>query len=346
MYFILNHQSLVTFLHKNGNKVKSCFVIYLHGMKYPITNAIHTLYYISRMKISLLLRQYIWLIDTIYRYGPISLADINAKWRKCYLSEGEDIARSTFNRHREAIQDMFGIDILCQRKGGNLYYVDNVKDIRGGIKKWMLDTISVGTIVNESKIMTSRILLENVPSGQEFLTLITQSMQNGHTLNMEYKQFDKDPRTVEVEPYCLKLYHQRWYMLARKIDREWLTIYALDRIQDLEETNNSFKMDKDFNAKEYFSDHFGVIKDQTPCEHVVLHASHTLANYYRTLPLHHTQKEVKTTDKYVEFTVDLCPTFDFRQEILSQMPSVEIIQPLWLREKIRETLEEALTSLR
>ncbi len=292
----------------------------------------------------MLFRQYIWLIDTIYRYGPISLADINKRWRRLDMSYGMDIARSTFNRHRDAIQDMFDIDIVCDRSGGYKYRVENESDLRhGGIKKWMLDTISVGSIVSESKHMKSRILLENVPSGQEFLTLISIAMQNCHTLVMEYQQFGKEPRVVEVEPYCLKLYHQRWYMLARKVDREWLIIYSLDRINSLEETETSFDIDPSFDAEEYFSPYYGVIKDDgTPMEHVVLHATPKLANYYRTLPLHHTQKEVVATDKYVEFTVDLCPTFDFRQEILSQLPSLEVISPQWLREEITKSLKEAL----
>lgn len=296
------------------------------------------------MQISTLLRQYIWLVDTIYREAPITFKDLAYRWERSYLNEGKSLFRSTFNRHREAVQDLFDLDISCKTIDGNyFYYIENDTDLRrNGIKKWMLDTISVGTIVNESKHLKSRIMLENVPSGQSFLTIISRAMQNGVTLKMVYQQFDKEPRTVEVEPYCLKLYHQRWYMLARKIDREWLIVYALDRIKQMEETSNTFELPKDFDVNEHFADNFGVLKDDTPKEHVVIRATRKLANYYRTLPLHHTQKEVCANDKYVEFTVDLCPTYDFRQEIFSQIPDIEIVSPEWLRVEMKKSLKEAL----
>lgn len=297
------------------------------------------------MKTSLLLRRYIWLIDTIYRYGPISLADINARWMRTYLSDGEPMARVTFHRDRESIQDLFDIDIKCEsREKGYGYYVENESDMkRNGIRKWMLDTITVGTIVTESQHLNKRIILENVPSGQEFLSVISRAMQNGNTLEMEYQQFGKDSRVVEVEPYCLKLYHQRWYMLARKIDREWLIVYALDRIRDLEETTNKYTIADDFDANEYFSSCFGVMKDDsTPVEHIVLRTTPRQANYLRTLPLHHSQKELKATDAYVDFSLDLSPTIDFRQEILSQMPNIEVLKPKALRDQIEATLEESI----
>ena len=77
------------------------------------------------MKIPSLFKEYIWLIETINRAGKISFADINKRWVREEESGGVEFSRSTFNRHRDAILDMFGVIIECERKGGYKYFIEN-----------------------------------------------------------------------------------------------------------------------------------------------------------------------------------------------------------------------------
>ena len=60
------------------------------------------------MTVPSLFREYIWLVNTIKRAGRISFAEIQKKWLETELSEGVELARSTFNRHKDAIEDIFG----------------------------------------------------------------------------------------------------------------------------------------------------------------------------------------------------------------------------------------------
>ena len=62
-----------------------------------------------------LFKEYIWLVNTIYQARKITLNDINQKWMKTEMSGGVELARSTFNRHKAAIEDIFGIYIECDR---------------------------------------------------------------------------------------------------------------------------------------------------------------------------------------------------------------------------------------
>lgn len=299
------------------------------------------------MKIPHLFRQYIWLIDTIYRHKALNLEEINERWMRTEMSGGTPLARTTFNRHRDAIQDMFDITIECDRRNSNRYYIEDASTINmKGVKKWMLDTISVGSIMTESMHMRDRILLENIPSGNGFLPTLTLAIKNEKKVILTYQKFGCEPYKIEVEPYCLKLYHQRWYVLAHLEKKGYLVIYSLDRILDIEETNEGFKRDKNFDAEEYFKPYYGVIVGEANVQKIVIRTDHVLANYYRTLPLHHTQKETATTDDYVEFTMHLSPSFDFRQEILSQGDSIEVIEPASLREQIASMLEKALKKYR
>lgn len=294
------------------------------------------------MKASELFHLYIWLIDTIYRYNHITLESLNEKWRRTSMSGGIAMSRSTFNRYRASIEEMFDLNIECDRHT-NCYYIDNSNRRNdGGIKKWMLDTISVGSMVSESKNMKDRILLEDVPSGQNHLTAITSAMQSQHTIEITYHKFNEQPKVREVEPYCLKLYHQRWYLLGHRTDKGYLNIFALDRITSVVDTDKRFKMDANFNAREYFRPYFGVMVGMEEPQKVVLRTSVQQANYYRTLPFHSSQRETLRTPDFVEFTLHISPSYDFRQELLAQGPNITVVEPESLRQQIIESLKKNL----
>ena len=116
-----------------------------------------------------------------------------------------------------------------------------------------------------------------------------------------------------------------------------MMIYALDRVKWLGLTEKSFRYPKDFNAEEFFEDCFGIIADQSiDVETVKIKVSAGQANYLRSLTLHQTQREIERNDEYSIFTVRLRPTFDFRQEILSQGCDIEVLEPKWFRDEMAE----------
>lgn len=117
------------------------------------------------MKSHNLFKQYTWLVSVLNRYKKLSLNEINHHWLKYDLSEGIPIARSTFNRHRDAILDIFGVIIECDKKDGFRYYIYNDEVLKeDSIQNWMLSTLHVNSILTESKSVHNRIVLENIPS--------------------------------------------------------------------------------------------------------------------------------------------------------------------------------------
>ena len=84
------------------------------------------------MKASKIYRQYIWLTDIIYRSGGITLQELNDYWIKTELSEGIPMTRMTFNRHRTAIEEIFDINIECNRKGGYIWLLQ---------KRWIISSL-------------------------------------------------------------------------------------------------------------------------------------------------------------------------------------------------------------
>lgn len=285
-----------------------------------------------------LFNRYIWLVDTIYRADGITFEEINEKWLRNSMSEGLDLPLKTFHNHRKAIEDMFDINIVCDKRGGYKYYIENADDMeKGGVRTWLLNTFAVNNLINESHHLKRRIVFEQIPSGQNFLTPVIEAMRDGMSIEIKYKSFwRQDEYTTEVEPYFVKVFKQRWYLIARNKIKDAIRIYALDRIHVLTQTGNAFVMPKDFSPEEYFYNSFGIIsQDNCPPEIVELKVYGTQKEYFRTLPLHHSQEEVENADGYSIFRYYLSPTYDFIQEILSHGCELEVLSPQHLRDEVR-----------
>ena len=281
--------------------------------------------------------RYVWLIDTINRHGHISRKELSDLWEDSPLNEtGEELYERTFHNHREAILDTFGIEIKCDRSLG--YYIANSDDLEGdGIRQWLLESLSMNNLLNESSDMRDRILFEKIPSSQKWLPVIVNAMRDKKTVEVTYQSFTRDePTTFTAHPYCLKLFKQRWYLMARSENYTDPWIYSLDRIRDIEELDTALDMPADFDAADYFSRYFGIItRADSPVELVRLKVDADQVNYFRSLPLHTSQQEIETTADYSVFQYRLVPTFDFRQEILSHGPAVEVLGPEELRDEIK-----------
>ena len=286
--------------------------------------------------------RYVWLIDTINRHGHIRKQDIDELWRISPLNEKKDreLPERTFHNHREAILDTFGIEIKCDRSLG--YYIANSDDLEAdGIKQWLMESLSMSNLLNESKDMRDRILFEKIPSSQRWLSTIVNTMRDGYAVEVTYQTFWQDePSTFTAHPYCLKLFKQRWYMLAKREDKEFPRIYALDeRMLGVVQTKKVLKVPAKFDAKEYFSNYFGIIVGNDCKPSIVeIKVAADQVKYIETLKLHESQTVIETTPEYSVFRYCLVPTFDFRQEILSHGPDMEVLSPEWFREEVKQDI--------
>ena len=288
-------------------------------------------------------RQYTWMVDTILRNERISFERIGHLWIVNDLNEGKPLSRTTFYRLRQSIIDMFGIRIECDKQ--HHYYISNPETLRdNSTQNWMLRTLTVSNILLDGLSIKNQLLLEDVPAGLEHLETIITAIKDHHKLQMGYQKFnDSEPYTTLIEPYCLKLFHQRWYLLGKSERKGYkLAIYALDRMTELTETDAPYELAADFDAETFFKNYFGVfIGEEIPAQRVVLRAYYNMPNLLRTLPLHHSQKEICKTDMYTDFEYYLAPTFDLRQAILKEGNELEVIEPLSLRNKIHDELVSA-----
>ena len=286
--------------------------------------------------------KYIWLIDTIYRAKAITLEDLSSKWRDYIGGNVDDkLHRATFNRWREAIALQFKLDIECNRSN-NKYYISNPEVIEEDkLKKWMLDTFATGNIINDNFSMSDRIIVPQIPSGKDFLGPIINAMKANHKILITFRKFgDKFTSTFTIEPYCLKLFEQRWYVLGRN-NRNEERIFGLDRILNVQELDEKFTLPVGFDASDYFRPFYGVMTEgDGNLESIIIRAYDNHKHYLYSLPIHESQTVIEDNDDYADFSLCVVPTFDFYLKLLSYGELIEVLQPETVRKGMIKYLEE------
>ena len=306
------------------------------------------------MKTTEKFKEYIWLVNTIYKARKITLAEINEKWVDTDMSGGVALARSTFNRHKDAIEDIFGIYIDCDRQNGYKYYIGNANVLREDtIQNWMLSTLSVNNVISESLSLQNRILLQSAPCEGDYLTMVIEAMKKSVRIEVEYRKYGTDvPNQLNFEPYCIKLFKQRWYILGHfhrdatgdKPESDYFGMFSFDRILTMRLTETRFQIDPDFDAQTYFDECYGVlVGDGTKPERIVIRAYGYERYYIRDLPIHKSQREIGQGEYFADFELFMRPTVDLSGHLLSRGNQVKVLSPQWLADELHDMhLEAAL----
>ena len=293
--------------------------------------------------------RYIWLLDTLLTSSPLTYDEISMLWEDCPAFEGP-IPLRTFHEHRKGIKEMFGVDIECDRSKGNVYYVKNPEVLdKNKLAKWLLRKYSIPKDFATFNWMKERILLEEIPLGHSFLDGIIEAMQQNVELQIDYQRYANEQeeehlQTFHMQPYALKVFNRRWYLLGYLKEREALRTIALDRILNMEVLKTSFELPADFDARKYFADVVGIyVNKDNPVTKIKIRAYGVQADYLRSTPLHKSQSEVRSKHgEFAEFTYRLCETQELINQLLAMGDKVEILEPETLRKKIKENLLASL----
>ncbi len=294
-------------------------------------------------------KKYIWLVDTIRSAGRITREEISRKWVSSRYNDNHEpgIPEASFHRYRRDVEELFDIEIACNRTTGEYYIADS--DINGKTKQWLLSQFAVSQSLDTSRELRDRILYEPIPEGTEYLTTFVNAMRDNRWVCVTHLRFDSkdEPHIFHLAPLCLKVFKQRWYVLGfiEETDgshvipeSEW-RIYALDRIKKVEPIDKTFSLPKDFDAKAYFSNYYGVFCGEKYKPQLIrARFSKDDAPYVRSLPLHHSQQEVEPCI----FEWFVAPTFDFIQQLRTHGADVEILAPESLRNAFIKEAQEVL----
>lgn len=289
-----------------------------------------------------LLARYIWLIDTIRRYGAITREKLNELWMQSPYSEGSPMPRRTFYNYRGAIEELFNINIECNPTTYE-YYIDSGDSHQASVTDWLLNSAAMSNVLSSVRDVSERIFLEDVPSARLYLSQVISALRERHPLHFTYRPYTRinPTRDVVIEPYFLKIFRQRWYVTGFNIRDNSIKTYALDRMADVSLGSDTFTMDPDFDPENFVRDSFGIVFTQGETHEVVIRANSRRAKYLRALPLHHSQRE-EIHDSFSDFHYRLRLTPDLVQELLSLGSEVKIMAPPELRAMVTNALRLAL----
>jgi predicted DNA-binding transcriptional regulator YafY len=199
---------------------------------------------------------------------------------------------------------------------------------------------SDGTITNPI------LQLEAVPdyTGTEHLKPLYKAIREQTPQIVYYQSYRATQASpIEVHPYLLKTYNGRWYLIARNEAKgSHLQNYALDRIKKLEDSKLIFRpTDVDFST--YFDSIIGVTipEKQSPIETVRLHIAAGRAPYVLTKALHSSQVTISNTADGLEIELQLIINQEFKTQLLSFGPDLQVLSPKSLRDSVHEKLKKA-----
>lgn len=292
-----------------------------------------------------LIDKYLWLIRTLVDAGPdgLSLQEISSRWEDRY---GSEYPRRSFNNHREAVADIFGIEIEC-RRSDNRYFIAEGSDTLDTDKtrSWLVDTFTVNKLLELGRQrLSGRVSVENIPSGRRHLAAVMEAMLSGNVLEIGYRKYKGGgEESLHVEPWAVKEYMKRWYLVGMCRERGAIRIYGLDRITALRKSEQTFTLIPSFDVDELFAESFGVyLADPEDVRTIVFRTDKVQARYLRDLPLHPSQIETGTDDEgRVTFAFRAGVNEALRMELLRLSDKIEVLSPKELRENLRETFERA-----
>ena len=292
-----------------------------------------------------LFNRYVWLVDTISRYGRITLKDLNAAWLRSDISEGKPLARRTFFHYRDAVEEMFDVNIQCDKSSFEYYIEDAGSESIARLRSWLVDSVSMSGTLSNARDISNRIMLENVPSAREHLPVVIDALKQNRRIRFSYKSYTRALPTdgIVLEPYFVKIFKQLWYVIGLNVKDGQVKTYSLDRMSNLNLLQDLFDMPENVNPSEFFKDCFGIITNQNSAKRIVLRVEPTQAKYFRALPLHSSQQE-EVHDNYSIFTYKMRITYDLKEELMSHGASIEVLEPQELKTLIRTELEQALNN--
>lgn len=290
-----------------------------------------------------LLQKYIWLVQTFIRAGEkgLTINEISDKWENRFDSP---YSRRTFNNHREAIEDVFGVHIGCNRST-NRYFIEHSYDVsdESAETAWLINTFTVNNMLSLGKErLSGRIAVEDIPSGHQHLTSVMEAMTENREITIEYQKYTKaTAEKFTLHPYAVKEYAKRWYIVAFCVERKAMRVYGLDRVIKLESTENTFSFPKSFDIDNLFATSFGIYLPEGNGRTITFRTNVTEARFLRDLPLHNSQTEISNDGTYVTFSLFICPDRNLIMEFCKYGSRIEVLSPEDVRNTVKEELEKA-----
>ncbi|MDR3705819.1 MAG: WYL domain-containing protein [Paludibacteraceae bacterium] len=252
------------------------------------------------------------------------------------------ISKRTFDRDKEDIASLFNIEIRYDHSERK-YIIDS--ELEPEANERIFEAFDTFNALNVTDRLSAYIHFEKRrPRGTEHLYGLLHAIKSKVRVVFTYLKYWEDSTTRRmVEPYALKEFKNRWYVLARDLKDAKIKSFALDRLSDLAISQTKFEWPAHFDINTYYRYYFGIIGSGSgKPEEVILSFEPFQGKYIKSLPLHESQQTLIDNDTELRVKLTVYPTYDFVQEILSHGESVKVLSPQRLIDEIKASLAKAL----
>jgi len=182
----------------------------------------------------------------------------------------------------------------------------------------------------------------NYLKGLHFITPIYNAIINEYVIEVQYKSFKIDDiQTFQIHPYFLKQFNNRWFMFGLNDFSKYIINLALDRIISINESAIKYTANDEIDFNEYFEDVVGVsLNTSSKVQKIVLAVANNIIPYIVTKPLHGSQKIKERQEQNTIVSLDLIPNYELESLLLSYGEGIEVIEPIELRKKITERINQ------
>lgn len=303
--------------------------------------------------ISYILR-FMSIIRNVRKKKYISLEELLEKVEQELIISGLEggISKRTLQRDLKEIRQKLDISILYSKTYQGYYIPDD--EHSGDMLEYLLEHINLLCALRIVGNVSDFMFIESRNArGVENLCPLVHAIKKRLIVEFDYQKFtDKESVHRVVEPYALKEFNGRWYLLSRELDQNTerlmpLKTWGLDRMVNLVVSSRKFvSIDREKLRKE-FQDCFGIYSNkECEVEEVVLSFDALGGCYAASRPLHETQEVLVDNEKEFRIRLRVRITWDFILELLSQTDNVTVISPLHLRERLIGIYQRALARYR
>ena len=295
-----------------------------------------------------------WLAGIIYNLGPIRKSKINDYWSRCRLNESNESVydQKMFYKDKAKIEEIFEVEI--KKNENDEYYVIRENILKDNFQRYIFERMAYSTYLLDNKLLRNHIAYEKTFGDDIFIEIIIEAIRKGRRIIFEYQKFGEEKSSIiKMEPHYLKQFNHRWYITGRveKIiepcsydlvgnkDIVYRT-YGTDRILDMDISDDLFLMSNNVNVDKFFKNCAGIYKDDTKLSHLVIKVKKLFVDYWRTAPIHHSQKETETSDDYSIFEMDVDDVPDLYQVLLSEGNMIEVLSPDNVRKEMQRRIED------
>ncbi|MDK2977953.1 MAG: hypothetical protein PWP52_667 [Bacteroidales bacterium] len=255
---------------------------------------------------------------------------------------GIKISDRTLDRDIEKLRDEFGVELIYDiPKNG--YYIDkeNSLEFSSFLRLIELNETAdlITTSLKEGKENFKYIDFETSSDfkGVQQLKDLYKAILSCHYISFYHTNYHTDvtKKFFNMEPYLLKEYQNRWYLVARMKGFKNFITFGVDRITHLEINDEKFTRADDMKVHELFSEIIGLVYSTSDVEEVLMKVDEKQVKYFESLPWHESQDIfIKNGKTFMRLYVR--PNFELIQKIMMQGEFIEVLKPEWLRNKIAQ----------